>query len=55
MDLVAATDELYHLSEVQLRNGNSGAQSPNEVVLLNPPPLAAVNLSCREIGDYGVP
>ena len=38
MDLVAATDKFYHLSEVQLRNGNSGAQSPNEVVLLNPPP-----------------
>lgn len=53
MDLVAATDEFYHLSEVQLR-GNSSAQSPDEVVMLTPPPLAVINLSYTEIGDYGM-
>ncbi|KAL7537208.1 hypothetical protein ACHAXR_007662, partial [Thalassiosira sp. AJA248-18] len=53
MDLVAATDEFYHLSEVQIR-GNSNAQSPSDVVLLTPPPLAVINLSYTEIGDYGM-
>mmetsp|Transcript_13043 Transcript_13043/g.24914 ORF Transcript_13043/g.24914 Transcript_13043/m.24914 type:complete len:1243 (-) Transcript_13043:186-3914(-) len=53
MDLVAATDEFYHLSEVQIR-GNSNAQSPSDVILLNPPPLQVINLSYTQIGDYGM-
>ena len=53
MDLVAATDEFYHLSEVQIR-GNANAQSPSEVIRLNPPPLAVINLSYTQIGDYGM-
>mmetsp|Transcript_14596 Transcript_14596/g.31751 ORF Transcript_14596/g.31751 Transcript_14596/m.31751 type:complete len:1240 (-) Transcript_14596:40-3759(-) len=51
MDLVAATDEFYHLSEVQLR-GN--AQSPSEQIHLSPPQLAVINLSYTNIGDYGM-
>lgn len=53
MDLVAATDEFYQLSEQQLI-ANSTAQSPSEVVLLNPPPLAVINLSYTDIGDCGM-
>mmetsp|Transcript_15210 Transcript_15210/g.27576 ORF Transcript_15210/g.27576 Transcript_15210/m.27576 type:complete len:919 (+) Transcript_15210:35-2791(+) len=53
MDLVAATDEFYHLSEVQIR-GNRNAQSPAEVIRLNPPPLAVINLSYTQIGNYGM-
>jgi len=53
MDLVAATDEFYQLSEQQLI-ANANAQSPSEVVLLNPPPLAVINLSYTDIGDYGM-
>lgn len=53
MDLVAATDEFYQLSEQQLI-ANSNAQSPSEVVLLNPPPLTLINLSYTDIGDYGM-
>ncbi len=53
MDLVAATDEFYQLSEQQLI-ANSNAQSPSEVVLLNPPPLAVINLSYTDIGDCGM-
>ncbi|KAL7496082.1 hypothetical protein ACHAWT_004420 [Skeletonema menzelii] len=53
MDLVAATDEFYQLSEQQLI-ANSNAQSPSEVVLLNPPPLTVINLSYTDIGDYGM-
>ena len=53
MDLVAATDEFYQLSEQQLI-ANANAQSPSEVVLLNPPPLTVVNLSYTDIGDYGM-
>lgn len=56
MDLVAATDEFYHLSEVQIRGGgNAAAQSPpQEMTILSPPPLAVINLSYTEIGDYGM-
>jgi len=53
MDLVAATDEFYSLSEQQLK-ANSHAQSPSEMVLLQPPPLAVINLSFTDIGDYGM-
>ena len=53
MDLVAATDEFYQLSEQQLI-ANSNAQSPSQIVLLNPPPLALINLSYTDIGDYGM-
>ena len=53
MDLVAAADEFYLLSEQQLI-ANANAQSPSEVVLLNPPPLAVINLSYTDIGDYGM-
>ena len=53
MDLVSATDEFYHLSEVQLR-GNSTAQSPSEMIILKPPPLAVINLSYTKIGDHGM-
>jgi CheY-like chemotaxis protein len=53
MDLVAATDEFYQLSEQQLI-ANANAQSPSEVVLHNPPPLAVINLSYTDIGDYGM-
>ncbi len=53
MDLVAATDEFYQLSEQQII-ANSNAQSPSEVVLLNPPPLTVINLSYTNIGDYGM-
>ena len=69
MNLVAATDEFYHLSEVQLANQSrnssatssstaAAAQSPiSEGVpplLLTPPPLSVINLSYTEIGDYGM-
>ncbi|KAL7551381.1 hypothetical protein ACHAWF_014583 [Thalassiosira exigua] len=59
MDLVAATDEFYHLSEVQLRGGNptgGAAQSPGGAGSPTPapPPLALINLSFTQIGDYGM-
>lgn len=53
MDLVAATDEFYNLSEQQLR-ANTSAQSPSAIVRLNPPPLSVINLSYTDIGDYGL-
>jgi len=67
MNLVAATDEFYHLSEVQLAQNQSNsreavAQSPTAEggtisippLLLNPPPLSVINLSYTEIGDHGM-
>lgn len=54
MDLVAATDEFYHLSEVQIHGNNSAAQSPSDAIVLSPPPLAVINLSYTQIGDYGM-
>jgi len=67
MNLVAATDEFYHLSEVQLAQNQTNsreavAQSPTAEgagisippLLLNPPPLSVINLSYTEIGDHGM-
>ncbi|KAL7480991.1 hypothetical protein ACHAW6_006671 [Cyclotella cf. meneghiniana] len=55
MDLVSATEEYYNLSEQQ-RRANAAAQSPREGVHLSPPPppLAVINLSYTDIGDYGM-
>lgn len=54
MDLVATTDEYYHLTE-QLR-GNSNTQSSGDApsFLFNPPPIAMIDLSKTKIGDYGM-
>lgn len=54
MDLVATADEYYHLTE-QLR-GNAHMQSPSGVpsFLLNPPPIAMINLSYTQIGNNGM-
>ena len=55
MDLVAATDEYYHLSE-QLRVTSNMQSPPGNAppFLLNPPPIAMINLSYTEIGDNGM-
>ncbi|KAL9189776.1 hypothetical protein ACHAXT_009451 [Thalassiosira profunda] len=50
MDLAAAADEFYHLSEVQLL-GTAGAQAPMQLI---PPQLAVINLSFTDLGDYGM-
>ncbi len=53
MDLVAATDEYYHLSEQLRLSGGGGSHMPS-FVLNPPPPIALINFSYAEFGDYGM-
>lgn len=56
MDLVAATEEFYNLSEqqIQLSAQQSASASIPQDIQIVPPPLSIINLSYTDIGDWGM-
>jgi CheY-like chemotaxis protein len=56
MDLVAATEEFYSLSEqqVQLHAQQAAAASIPQAIQIIPPSLSIINLSYTDIGDVGM-